>query len=218
MGHITIMIKLTPKRLILFVLGAAMLLFLSSRATAGDFTYLPGPVEDPTYATFSYTGEVNAGDSKKLVELFADTDKTLVIVIDSPGGSAYDGIDLYWTAKRLGIKTVAGSSFGAYSAAAIFWLGGSADMIEGSIAGFHLAYYTSWNPPGGDTADIDGEFFKILVDAFGRHEGAAFWVRCQAVLDAHGTNGFVLLTMKEGIVVEESAKLLASKPTFPRIF
>jgi hypothetical protein len=208
------MFKLNPKRLILFLLGAAVLLYASARASAGEFTLLQ---EDDSLITYSYTGTVNTGDSRDLRDLHAGTSKDVVIVIDSPGGAAYEGVDLYWATKELGTKTVAGNKFGAYSAAALFWLGGSGDMINGSLAGFHLAYYTSWNPPGGDTADIDGAFFKILVDAYGRHEGAALWMEMQAALDAHGTNGFVLMTMVDGERSRKSLRLTATAPSFLRM-
>jgi len=190
-------------RTIIVVIGLA-LLALSRVTIAGDFVRIH---EDESTATYHYTGVVTFGDAANLRDICETTDKKVAVVIDSPGGAAYEGVALYWMAKRFDVITCPGADFGAYSAAALFWLGGDSAMIEGSIAGFHLAYCDAWNPPGCDTADIDGEFFKCLIDALGRHEAVALWAQMQTALDTHGVNGFVLYAMVDGKIVTTTLKL-----------
>lgn len=186
-----------------------MAIFLiAARADCGDFELMQ---EDDSVITYHYTGVVQFGDANKLKDLCEATDKKVAVVIDSPGGSAYEGVALYRTAKRFDVVTCPGVDFGAYSAAALFWLGGDTALVEGSIAGFHLAYCDPYSPPGCDTADIDGEFFKCLIDSMGRHEAVKLWVQMQVALDTHGVNGFVLFAMVNGKVVTTTLKL--ERPT-----
>lgn len=166
-----------------------LLLFCSRQAFSGDFTHL-GDTDE--HSIYSYEGAVNEGDADKLRSLDRKVSKELVVIIDSPGGAAYEGVELYWVAKELKVTTFAGKKFGAYSAAAMFWAGGSGDMMEGSLAGFHLAYCNPYNPPGCYTPDIDAEMLKCLLDKFGRKRAIELTQQMLTALDTYGVNGFVM--------------------------
>ncbi len=191
-------------RKLLTLVGVATLWLCYRVGHAGDFVLVE---QDEQSITFEYKGAVTFGDSEKLRILAAAyTGKEITIIINSPGGAAYEGISLYWTAKATGVRTLAGT-WGAYSAAAMFWLGGDNQMMEGSRVGFHLAYCNYWNPPGCDTADIDGEVFKCFIDKMGREAGHILWGRCLAVLDEHWAGGFVLMEAVDGSVVITEVRL-----------
>ena len=92
-----------------------------------------------------YTGEVDFGDTA-LIEEWVEMTGISTILINSPGGYAYEGINLNRMARRLGLRTIAGSSFGAWSAAGLFWVGGTGEYEdETAQAGFHYAY-VPYNP------------------------------------------------------------------------
>lgn len=188
-------------RWFLLVVGV-MLLFVNRHCSGGIYKFIASTDEK---VAFSYTGAVTEQDAKMLDVLAkAWSDRKLIIHIDSPGGDAYEGVRLYWTAKRHGVSTLAGYRFGAYSAAGLFWLGGQEDAltVEGSIVGFHLAYCNPWKPPGCDTSDIDGEFQKVLIDALGRRGAHKLWSQMLDVLDSHGSQGFVIWEQKDGSLIE----------------
>lgn len=198
------------------MLAAALMLLLFSRLShGGDFAHLH---TTDTHIFYSYTGTVYTGDSEKLERLVAESDLEVVVIIDSPGGAAYEGIELYWAAKRLEIRTIAGTKFGAYSAAALFWMGGSGDLIEGSLAGFHLAYCNPYNPPGCYVADIDSKMMKCFYDKFGRARSHEMFGLMLQALDKFGVNGFVMFKMTSGklvVAVEDPTTYVDSFPTVP---
>ena len=142
-------------------------LLITTPALAGKFEV---KTIDDNWVTADYTGMVDFPDAdtlRRLMEKYPD--HQIMIFIDSGGGYAYAGCDLYWEAKRHdNLHLVGGYKFGAWSAAAMFWLGGQERHIAvGGIVGFHLAYCDPKNPPGCDTRDIDAEMQLILEDAFG---------------------------------------------------
>ena len=197
---------------LLALLGFALLV-CSRTAFAGDFTLL---TEDETTVLYSYEGVVNDGDAEDLRELYLECDKDFHVIIDSPGGSAYEGVRLYWVANTYGINTIAGHKYGAYSAAALFWLGGSGDMLEGSRAGFHLAYCNPYNPPGCWTADIDAEMLKCCLDALGRERTAELFNQMNIALKSFGVNGFVMFKCIDGeltVIVEDPSRYLDVIPS-----
>ena len=111
--------KLNYPRWTLLVVGFALLL-VGRMAPAGTFTFIAATDDK---AAYSYTGEVTRNDAEELEALALHhtlQGQDLVIHIDSPGGSAYEGVDLYWAAKKWGVHTYAGHKYGAYSAAALF--------------------------------------------------------------------------------------------------
>ena len=192
--------KLSYPRWLLLIVGVILLL-CARLSEAGEYVFIAATDEK---VAFSYTGEVTSQDAEMLDVLArAWSGYELIIHIDSPGGLAYEGVELYWMAKRHNVTTVAGHHFGAYSAAALFWLGGGdkALTVDGSIVGFHLAYCNPYNPPGCPTADVDGEFYKILIDSLGRKAAHELWGRMLSVLDVYGSQGFVLYKQVEGTLV-----------------
>ncbi len=196
----------------LLLAASLVSLFCFRHALAGDFNHIN---ENETLTLYNYEGTVEHGDADKLRDLDSSCDKELVIVVDSPGGAAYEGVALYWAAKDLKLKTVAGTKFGAYSAAALFWAGGSGDLIPGSLAGFHLAYCNPYNPPGCYVADIDSKVLKCMIDKFGRERACEIFNQMNIALDKHGVRGFVMFKMGEDglkVVVEDPTKYIDSFP------
>lgn len=157
-------------------------LLITSPALAGTFKVTN---IDDHWVIVDYTGMVEFHDApnlRKLMEKYPD--HQVMIFIDSGGGYAYAGCDLYWEAKKHdNLHTVGGYKFGAWSAAAMFWLGGqNRHVAVGGVVGFHMAYCDPHNPPGCDTKDIDAEMQLIFEDAFGCERASALrdgleWVR-----------------------------------------
>jgi len=140
-----------------------MSLFVTSALCAGDFS-----LKERDYSGYwiEYTGVVDRYDNLKLRTLMEliPSHTNVYCTINSPGGSAYGGIALYYEAEKWdNLITIAGADFGAWSAAAIFWLGSPRDFtIPGSQVGFHAAYCNSWAPPGCDTTSFQNLFKDIL--------------------------------------------------------
>lgn len=201
---------------LLLLLGVLIVVFFPRECAAGTFTLVN---ETEGAIVYTYTGSVDFGDTAMLRELDAEVvgkQKELVVIIDSPGGAAYEGVDLYWAAKELNLITIAGSDFGAYSAAAMFWAGGSGEMMEGSLAGFHLAYCNPYSPPGCWVADIDGEMLKCLLDRFGRVRTAELFNQMNIALETYGVNGFVMFKAVDGeliVKVEDPTKYVDNFPS-----
>ena len=142
-------------------------LFICSTSWAGDFKILD---DDGTTVTVHYTGMVEPLDPFTLGAIIeVCVDRHIVIIIDSGGGYAWAGVDLYWEAKKHdNLTLVAGSKLGAWSAAAIFWLADDEHLLmPDGIVGFHLAYCNSYNPPGCNTLEIDAAMQEILEEGFG---------------------------------------------------
>lgn len=168
-------------------------LLVSSVAAAGDFVVTG---VDPSGVWVDYSGDVRDGDSEKLAELMEECgDAVVYITINSPGGSAFEGIDLFWEAERhANLVTIAGKDFGAWSAAAVFWLGSPRDWFEGADAkvGFHAAYCQWWNPPGCDTTLFQMQLVQVLCKA--GFDGLTFNFYLNEIQAAHGVSGWALLT------------------------
>ena len=179
----------------------AMLASLSMTAICfgGDFK-----IEERDYSGLwiTYTGHVDRYDYLKLRALMTLVpDNELVFcTIDSPGGSAYGGLSLYYEAEKWkNLVTIAGSDFGAWSAAAIFWLGSPRDFIlEGSQVGFHAAYCNPYSPPGCDTS----EFQTILKEVLYREgfNASRFNATLNHLQAKYGVNAWLIKT-SEGWVV-----------------
>lgn len=166
---------------------------LPNSASAADVTYVEPIGELPAYIEF--TGIVERGDARA-VRALVETKKCNLVLITSPGGSAYEGLKLYDTAKDLKLNCVA-YGFGAWSAAAMFWMGGEFNnILPDSQVGFHYAYdgYTDEPAPqwwhatvGARVSDaLDNE--PLLTDiTLGK------W---QRAYDMYGTAGFYVLEPK----------------------
>ncbi len=198
------------KKMILWIplLCLGLLSFvLTPHASAGEWSLI---AEDAEKTAWHYTGMVDHMDAEALKRLCESTEKQVVIHIDSNGGLAFEGIDLYWTAVEYGVHTYAGHEVGAWSAAALFWMGGlnNAILYQGSIVGHHYAYCNPWIPPGcgSGTHDIDAEYYRVLVHFMGRTDANDLMASMDRVLHKWGVSGFVVWKKVQGhYIIEETA-------------
>jgi hypothetical protein len=153
-----------------FMIGASLMIaVLCSSASAGDFRVT---LEDYGTIEVEYTGEVYDSDVSRWDRIVEIADgRTIILTINSGGGSAYGGLDLYWALEAYeNLVTIAGADYGAWSAAAIMWTAGDYRMVEaGGAVWFHSAY-CNWDPDpqpniGCDTRHFQDELIKALDDA-----------------------------------------------------
>lgn len=162
-------------------------------AAGGEFTF---KTHDESGAWYTYSGYVEDEDASQLRGIMRCWPEEIVyITINSGGGSAYGGLSLFWEAERWdNLVTIAGKDFGAWSAAAVFWMGSPRDWFEGESAkvGFHQAYCNSWYPPGCDISI----FRERLVEALDRagYCGYLFDLWLTDVQATWGVEGWALLT------------------------
>lgn len=141
---------------------AALALLLATQAFGGRFKVTD---TDHSGVWVEYSGSVELDDAEALNKLMREyLGQVVYIKINSPGGSAYGGIMLYYEAEKWdNLVTFAGKDYGAWSAAAIFWLGSPRDFYEdGAQVGFHAAYCNFYFPPGCDTSGFQTELKEIL--------------------------------------------------------
>ncbi len=143
--------------------------FMTANVFAGDFTVT---AEDSSSISVEYYGDVYRYDYQKwdAIEALADG-RVILLTINTYGGSAYGGFDLYWAIEETSnVVTICGSKLGAWSAGAIMWLAGDHKLIEkGGVVGFHRAF-CNWDPRpfpdiGCDVSDCDDEMDDIFIDA-----------------------------------------------------
>ena len=157
----------------------------------GDF-YVTERTETELHVTFE--GDVTPDDADDLRRLMEDFSCLHVfITIESGGGSAWGGVDLYLEAENHdNLTTIAGTEFGAWSAAALFWLGGPESVCPlGGIVGFHAAYCDWRNPPGCDTTDIHTVFYLILEHELGTQMAHDLMVEILTNQMRHGVSYWV---------------------------
>ena len=168
-------------------------LFIGSGVAAGDFEILE---DDVSVVEVEYTGKVDHGDVTKWDEIvkFANG-RVIYLIINSGGGYAYAGIDLYWALEAYPyLVTYAGADYGAYSAAAIMWCAGDERRIEvGGGVWFHAAYCT-WDPTpnpeiGCNTVSFQVAMVEVLEDAGFR--GLSFNNWLNIIQGAFGTDGWI---------------------------
>ena len=181
-------------------------LLISVSVWAGDFNIQE---RDASGLWVTYTGVVDRYDHEKLRVLMelVSPHTTVFCIIDSPGGSAYGGLNLYYEAEKWkNLVTIAGSDFGAWSAAAIFWLGSPRDFtIPGSKVGFHAAYCNPYFPPGCDTS----EFQTILKEVLYREgfEAERFNATLNYLQERFGVDAWLIKT-GEGWIVEIGGRVV----------
>lgn len=181
-----------------FKLAALAVACLTQLSGAGDFTVT---LEDYGTVEVEYTGTVMDNDVARwdrIVEL-ADG-RVIILTINSGGGSAYGGIDLYWAMEAYdNLVTIAGADYGAWSAAAIMWTAGDYCLVEaGGAVWFHSAY-CNWDPDpqpniGCDTRDFQDELIKALDDA--GYDGELFNYLLNMRQLESGTDGWIGKTNK----------------------
>jgi hypothetical protein len=170
-----------------------VIMALTSVATAGNFVITD---EDGTSVSVHYTGYVEGSDVRQW-NVIADYigNRVCILTIDSGGGSAYGGLDLYWALEaHPRLVTKAGSIQGAWSAAAIMWLAGDHKLLApNSGVWFHAAFCT-WDPNpmpsiGCDTSNFQRELIPVLANA-GFH-GPTFNLYLNHIQVLYGTDGWV---------------------------
>ena len=170
-----------------------VLLASASVAHAGTFEL---KTVDASGAWYTYSGYVDDDDATQLRGIMKTFPGTNVfITINSGGGSAYGGIALFWEAERWdNLITIAGKDFGAWSAAAVFWLGSPRDWFEAkeSKVGFHQAYCNPIHPPGCDLT----HFSKRLAELFNKagYHGKLFDAYLTNLQSTWGIHGWVVVT------------------------
>lgn len=178
------------------ILAVFSTVFLASVSVAGDFSVTD---QDHVSVSVSYTGYVDSLDVvqwNRVVRLAGE--RVILLTINSPGGSAYGGLDLYWAIeKQPRVVTIAGSEYGAWSAAAIMWLAGDHKLIQPQGAVWFHAAYCQWDPEpptdiGCDTTSFQKELIKVLCNA--GFCGARFNAWLNFVQANHGTDGWIGVT------------------------
>ena len=168
-------------------------LLLSPVAFGGDFEFIS---INTSGAWYTYTGHVDDTDADKLRDVMLNhPDRIVFITINSPGGSAFGGLALFWEAEMWSnLVTIAGKECGAWSAAALFWLGSPRDWFEGEEArvGFHQAYCNPWAPPGCDIQPFRDRLVEALNQA--GYCGDLFDAWLTDTQQVFGVNGWALLT------------------------
>lgn len=151
-----------------------------------------------------YTGIVLPGDVDKVVRSIEESNIT-TILINSPGGIAQTGIALNRLARRLGLRTLAGEDFGAWSAAGLFWLGGSREFQGEGQAGLHFAF-NGFGITTGPT-DYINSVMAVCMDRSISDEDTV--IAILALMDLarnrHGVSGFVVLAEDEVTIEDLSA-------------
>ena len=163
-------------------------------ASAGDFVVTG---EDYSSMDVTYRGEVLDNDSQKWHAIEAAADgRVIYLTIESPGGSAYEGIRLYWTLQAYPYLVTKASSYGAYSAAAVMWLAGDVrEVPKGTIVAFHAAFCW-WDSEGTPDIGCDTSHFQMyLIDVLHHagYDGLAFNALLNQVQGIFGTDGWIVI-------------------------
>ena len=172
---------------------------------AGDFEITD---EDHTTVSVHYTGTVSDWDVYRWNEVAAYSgERVVILTIDSGGGSAYGGLDLYWALEaHPRLVTVAGSQVGAWSAAAIMWTAGDHQLIAPNGAVWFHAAFCQWDPNPDPQIGCDTSAFQeVLILAL---DNAGYWgVGFNSLLNSlqqtYGTDGWVGVT-NDGWQVHDS--------------
>jgi len=151
-----------------------------------------------------YTGVVLPGDCDKIVKSIEESNIT-TILINSPGGIAQTGVALNKLARKLELRTLAGEDFGAWSAAGLFWLGGSREFQGEGQAGLHFAF----NGFGATTGPTDyiNSVIAVCMDRSISDEDVVIAILSLMNLarNRHGVSGFVVLAEDEVAIEDLSA-------------
>ena len=168
-------------------------LFASAAASAGTFTITSA---DETAVEVLYTGEVYDSDVYQwLVIAEAADGRPIILTIDSGGGSAYGGLDLYWALEAYDNLITKPGAYGAYSAAAIMWLAGDYRYVpEGTAVAFHAAYCMWDDGPNPDIGCNTAPFQTLLLDVFedAGYYGVKFNVLLNEIQQLYGTDGWLV--------------------------
>ena len=118
-------------------LALAVGLLTATSATSADFWYAEGKVTHNKYIIMS--GDIVAGDSFKLTQMYQRYPQATHVAMASPGGSAREGYLLGNTISELGLKTSVAIGSICLSACYTAFLGGHDYEIYG-VLGAHVAW------------------------------------------------------------------------------
>lgn len=200
---------------------------LMAAALAADVSFVPADAEQGLPAFIAFEGIVERGDARA-VKALVKAHNCKLVLIASPGGSAFEGLELYDMAVEQELHTTA-VGFGAWSAAAMFWMGGTSQtVLPSSQVGFHFAYdgWTGepapqwWHATVGARVRDSIERTKAFKDINGVTDMTlGQW---QEAYDRYGTAGFfVYQSDDEGNIttaVIDSAAPTSAAPTQVREF
>lgn len=197
---------------------------LMAAALAADVTFVPADGELPAFIAFE--GIVERGDARA-VRALVEAKNCKLVLIASPGGSAYEGLELFDVADELDLNCTA-VGFGAWSAAAMFWMGAEGNnILPNSQVGFHYAYdgYTNEPAPQWWHASVGARVHVAISRGDFKKPTAitdATLSRWQQAYDRFGTAGFfVMQADAEGRIttdVIDSSAPTSSAPSQVREF
>ena len=208
-------------------LGDTMFTTLMAAALAADVSFVPADPAEGLPAFIAFEGIVERGDARA-VKALVEAHNCKLVLIASPGGSAFEGLELYDMAVEQELHTTA-VGFGAWSAAAMFWLGGTTQTIlPTSQVGFHFAYdgWTGqpapqwWHATVGARVQDSVTRSKAFKDTTGVTDMTlSQW---QEAYDRYGTAGFFVFQSddqgKVTTAVIDSAAPTSSAPSQVREF
>ena len=200
---------------------------LIAATLAAEVTYVPADPDNGLPAFIAFEGIVERGDARA-VKALVRTHNCKMVLIASPGGSALEGLELYDMAVAEELHTTS-VGFGAWSAAAMFWMGGTkTTILPNSQVGFHFAYdgWTGQPAPQWWHATVGARVQDSIArsKAFKDPTGVTDMTlsQWQEAYDRYGTAGFfVFQADAEGKVttaVIDSSAPTSSAPTQVREF
>lgn len=190
-------------RLFLAALATVLSAQAAPAATLTEFCF-KDPITGEERCAFHFDGPVTKGDSARLEEAILATGAALVI-INSPGGSAIEGVLLNEVAVRYSLRTVAGKDFGAWSAAAVFWMGGTREYESNdeSLVGMHWAYVPGI--PEFNTDLINSLITLAIYDAenHNRINTSVLLLKMEIARSRYGTQGFVIRYKNQNWTIQD---------------
>ena len=190
-----------------FTIGLAVFAasICASHANAGRWEVTE---DHPSALSVHYTGTVDRYDVffwNSIVEQAGN--RVILLTIDSGGGSAFAGIKLYWALEAHPRLVTTAGDCGCWSAAALMWLAGDHQIIkEHSAVWFHAAYCV-WDPTPPVNIGCDTKLFQAhlaLVFTNAGFNGPAFNAWLNVIQEAHGTDGWIGVTYKDGWQVRDT--------------
>lgn len=190
-------------RLFLAALATVLSAQAAPAAILTEFCF-KDPITGEERCAFHFDGPVTQGDSARLEEAILATGAGLV-VINSPGGSAIEGVLLNEVAVRYSLRTVAGKDFGAWSAAAVFWMGGTREYesSDESLVGMHWAYVPGI--PESNTDLINSLITLAIYDAenHNRINTSVLLLKMEIARSRYGTQGFVIRYKNQNWTIQD---------------
>ena len=180
-------------------------LSLNSLAAAGDFNITGGSA---AHIDAEYTGSVEPGDVEKWLELARVANGRVIhLTINSGGGYAWVGAELYWLMDAYPSLITEAGDYGAWSAAGLMWLAGDYRYIgEDGKLGFHRAF-CRWDAGpfpniGCDVTEFDIECVEIFEHA--GYNGLVFMNWLYAIQTELGTDGWIYRDLDGWWIIETS--------------